>query len=298
VPKMALFSDGSIVIAAAASNDPKLFRLSAAGAFVPGWGDAAGIDPSLLNGTLDPAFAVANDSAFVAGRPGDGGVAIRKYLADGGLDPTFGPGGTARFTIGAGANVDSDRPFAIALDPTNGDIWLSGSYYPGSDPTKSWVRRLSAAGANQSLFINDTANGAASAMVMQDLKPVLAAYDYGTGGSDGLYVFRVSGASVDPNFGTGGKTKLSSVSGAGAISIVLDADKRIYVANSGVNVTTSFEVYRTTVNGIADTTFADNGKFSMEGRAYGLATTARHLLVVGVDDGIDQRRARIARLWL
>lgn len=299
-PRMALFSDGSIVVAAAAPNNPKLYRFSATGAFVPGWGDAAGLDPGLLYGTLDPAFATGNDTAFVAGRPGDGGVEVWKFLPDAGLDPTFGPGGKKRFTIGFGANIDSDRPFAIVVDPTNGDVWLSGSYYPGSNPSKSWVRRLNATGAMQSVTVDNTTNGAASVMVMQDLKPVLAAYNYGSPNSadDGLSLFRVSGTSVDPNFGAGGETKLSAVSGAGANAIAIDSDKRIYVTNSGVNSLTTFEVYRTTANGITDPTFAENGKFSMPGRAYGLAVTGRYLLVVGVEDGTDQRRARIARLWL
>jgi uncharacterized delta-60 repeat protein len=149
-PQMARASDGSIVIAAAAPNNPKLFRLTAAGAFAPGWGGAAGIDPGLAYGTPDPAFAVTNDAALIAGhRTAPEGVAIKKYLADGGLDPSFGAAGVASFTIGLGVNAESDRPFALTVDPTNGDIWASGSYYPGANPSKSWVRGVSATGVVQ-----------------------------------------------------------------------------------------------------------------------------------------------------
>jgi hypothetical protein len=301
---MALLSDGSIVVAAAAPNDPKLFRLTPSGAFAPGWGDAAGIDPAVGHGDLDPAVAVTNDRTLVAGRrmATGGGVAVKKYLPDGGPDRSFGMGGTgeATFGVGMGPNPELDRAFALTVDPTNGDVWVGGSYWPGSQPNRSWVRRLDANGVLQPGGVSDTANGAASALIMQDLKVVVAGYDYGTQ-EDGLTLFRVTGSGQDFNFGTtAGETRLSSVRGAAAAQLAVDADRRIYAVNSSVHVQTTFDVYRTTPTGTVDATFATGGKFSIEGRAYGLAltTTGRQLLVVGVDDGIDQRRARIARLWL
>lgn len=298
-PQMAILSDGSIAIAAAAPNDPKLFRLGATGAFVPGWGDAAGIDPGLGYGTLDPAFARSGDAVLLGGVPKtggeDAGVAIKKYLPDAGLDPTFGAGGTASFAVGPMGAI-LGRIYALAVEPT-GSIWASGTYYPGTNPSKSWVRRLGAKGTPETYGPDGTFDGAGTALVVQDTKLVGAAYDYG-GSKDGMSVFRVSGSNLDATFGSAGATKLSSQSGAGATSIALDASGRIYVANGGVNVVSTFDVYRVTANGMLDTTFADNGKFTMPGRAYGLAVSGRQLIVVGVNDPTDQRRARIARLWL
>ena len=296
-PQMALFSDGSLVIAAAAPNDPKLFRLGANGAFVPGWGDATGIDPDLGYGTLDPAFARTGDAVLLAGVPRtggeDAGVAVKKYLPDAGLDPTFGAGGTARFSAGPFGAV-LGRPFALAVEP-GGEIWATGSYYQSS--TKSWVRRLSTSGVPQTFGPDGTFDGAGTVLVVQDTKVVGAAYDYGSA-NDGFSVFRVVGSGLDDTFGAAGKTRLSSQSGSAGTSIAIDSAKRIYVANGGVNVTSSFDVHRVSASGAVDATFADSGKFSMEGRAFGLAVSGNQLLVVGVNHPTDQRRARIARLWL
>ena len=82
--------------------------------------------------------------------------------------------------------------------------------------------------------------------------------------------------------------------------MAIDSSSRIYVVNGAYTVTT-FEVFRLTPNGDRDTSFGPlaNGLVRLPtGRAYGAAITGRQLLVVGVNDANDQRRMRIARIWL
>ena len=82
--------------------------------------------------------------------------------------------------------------------------------------------------------------------------------------------------------------------------MVVDSSSRVYVVNGATTVTT-FDVFRLTRDGDRDTSFGPlaNGLVRLPtGRAYGAAITGRQLLVVGVNDAIDQRRMRIARLWL
>ena len=114
-----------------------------------------------------------------------------------------------------------------------------------------------------------------------------------------MHAFRVSN-DIDGTFGTSGQTLVAGPPGGFATSMVVDPSSRVYVVNGAYTVTT-FDVFRLTPNGELDTSFGPlaNGLVRLPtGRAYGAALAGRQLLVVGVNDADDQRRMRIARLWL
>jgi hypothetical protein len=56
-------------------------------------------------------------------------------------------------------------------------------------------------------------------------------------------------------------------------------------------------VFRLAPTGGKDPSFGTDGKFRMAGRAQAVALDGRYLVVAGLNDANDPRRARIVRLW-
>lgn len=299
-PRIELMPDGAIAIAANVLNSVKLFRVDAAGTPDPAWGGAEGIATKLGSGRLQRAALGRRDAnLYVGGNTSTSGAAVMRYLPDGGLDTSFANGGTSTFSL---APQTGTLPHieALAVEPS-GTYWVAGQYSASDAPSpneRSFVRRFRADGTDDGVDVSETYQGAATDLVVQGGKAVVGAFDR-PGGDYSMHAFRVSN-DIDGTFGRGGKTTVAGPPGGIATSMVVDSSSRVYVVN-GANTVTTFDVYRLTRNGERDTSFGPlaNGLVRLPtGRAYGAAIAGRHLLVVGVNDANDQRRMRIARIWL
>ena len=298
-PRIALMPDGAIAIAADVLNSVKLFRVDASGMPDPAWGGADGIATDLGSGNFQRAALGRLDAnLYVGGNTSSSTAAVKRYLPDGGLDTSFATGGTSTFSLPPETGT-SPRVEALAVEPS-GTYWVAGQYLStgGSPYERSFVRRFRSSGTDDGVDVSGTYEGAATALVLQESKAVVGAFDY-PGGNYSIHAFRVSN-DIDRTFGTDGEALVAGPPGGFATSMVVDSSSRIYVVNGGYTAT-GFEVVRLTPNGDRDTSFGPlaNGLVRLPtGRAYGAAIAGRHLLVVGVNDANDQRRMRIARLWL
>lgn len=294
-PRMELMPDGSIAIAAVVLGSVRLFRVSPSGAPDPAWGGASGVATGLEGGsTLRAPIGRLGGMVLVGGGVSSTSAAVKRYLPDAGLDPTFS-GGTSTFSIPP-ATGEQPRVEALAVEP-NGTYWVVGRYSvpTAAIPDRSYVRRFRSDGLDDGVDVAGTYEGAATDLVIQDGKAVVGAFDH-PGGAYSLHVFRVTN-DLDPKFGTDGKSLVAGPPGGFPTRMLVDSASRIYVVNGAE--TPSFDVYRLTPSGARDDTFGNNGLASIPtGRAYGAAITGRQLLVVGVNDPIDARRMRIARFWL
>lgn len=298
-PRIELMPDGAIAIAANVVNSVKLFRVDASGIPDPAWGGADGIATELRSGNFQRAALGRRDAnLYVGGSTSTSSAAVKSYLPDAGLDTTFGTGGTATFSLPQQTGT-SPRIEALAVEPS-GTYWVAGQYSAPAGPPyeRSFVRRFRSSGIDDGVDVSGTYEGAATDLVLQGSKAVVGAFDY-PGGNYSIHAFRVSN-DIDGTFGTNGKALVAGPPGGFATSMVVDSSSRIYLVNGAYTVTT-FEVFRLTPNGDRDTSFGPlaNGLVRLpNGRAYGAAIAGRQLLVVGVNDANDQRRMRIARLWL
>lgn len=295
-PRLELMPDGSIAIAASLPNQLKLFRVGASGTPDPAWGGTAGITPALKTSSYHrAALGKRGDLLFVAGNAAEQAAAVQRYLPDGTLDTSFGDAGTVAFSlderIGKSPFVD-----ALAVEPT-GAYWIAGNYRVGDPPRPvTLVRRFQADGTDYDAYVAGTYDGGATDLALQSGKAVVGAF-HSSGSSYELVAFRVTNEH-DPMFGTGGKASIPRPSGSFVTSMVVDASERIYLVNGGPTAD-AFEVFRLTPIGQLDASFGQEGVFQLPtGRAHGAAIAGRQLLVVGADDAVDQRRMRIARIWL
>src|SRR5262249_55419829 len=77
---------------------------------------------------------------------------ILRFNADGSLDTTFGGSGTGKVTTDFTATADADRPYAITIQPTNGDIVVVGEAGNQSTIEHFAVARYTAAGILDTSF--------------------------------------------------------------------------------------------------------------------------------------------------
>ena len=300
-PRIELMPDGAVAIAAIVFNSVKLFRVDASGTPDPAWGGADGIETDLGGGNFQRAALGRLDAKlYVGGSTSDISAAVKRYLPDGTLDTSFATTGKAEFSVPPPTG-SSPRIEAVAVEPS-GTFWVAGQYSaPAADGPpyeRSFVRRFRSSGSDDGVDVSGTYKGAATDLALQGTKAVAGAFEYPEGNYS-IHAFRVSN-DIDATFGTNGKSLVAGPPGGFATSMVVDSSSRIYLVNGAYTVTT-FEVFRLTPNGGRDTSFGPlaNGLVQLPtGRAYGAAITGRQLLVVGVNDAIDQRRMRIARLWL
>jgi hypothetical protein len=251
----------------------------------PAWGGVDGIATDLGSGNFQRAALGRRDAnLYVGGSMSSSSAAVKRYLPDGGIDTSFANAGTATFSLPSQTGT-SPRVEALAVEPS-GTYWVAGQY---SAPAPD---------GDDGVDVSGTYQGAATDLALQGSKAVVGAFDYPENNYS-IHAFRVSN-DIDGTFGTNGKALVSGPPGGFATSMVVDSSSRIYVVN-GAYIVTTFEVFRLTPNGDRDTSFGPlaNGLVRLPtGRAYGAAIAGRQLLVVGVNDANDQRRMRIARLWL
>ncbi len=195
----------------------------------------------------------------------------RVLLSAGDLDPSFGTNGSVTTSFGAspgGANH-------VAIDP-NGRIIVVGA--TGSAPNRDFaVARYNSDGSLDTTFDVDgrlaipfglSDDSAASVAIDQNGQIVVAGSSSNTGGSN--YDFAVvrlnSDGSLDPTFGTGGKTTTAfGTSEDVARDVVIDPSGKIVVLGwtrsaSGDAVADDLAVVRYNADGSLDTTFGTGGK--------------------------------------
>ena len=152
-PKTAVeLPDGKVVVAGYATVDgvvvPVLFRLTAAGALDPGFGEG-GISARKVLGNVTEAYSVvvAGNRLVTTGYGKDTAEAKVDLIAngftlDGALDPSFGAGGTTRVDVAG----EDDRGRALVALP-GGRLVVVGSGKPTGSNLDAMVVRLTAGGS-------------------------------------------------------------------------------------------------------------------------------------------------------
>jgi uncharacterized delta-60 repeat protein len=215
-------------------------------------------------GGLDSAEAVAmqTDGKIVVAGVGARNFALARYTTDGRLDETFGARGKVVTDFGG-----DDRASAVALQADGKIVVAGASRAPGTAP---WSRdfavaRYTAAGRLDEHFggggkvVTDFGGDdrASSVAIQQDGKIVVA------GSARGPGVARYTSAgSLDPSFGTRGRTALGTISGfcdyAAAIAIL--SDGRIVIAGSSGRSHLEGCLWRLTSGGQFDRSFGRGGE--------------------------------------
>lgn len=194
-------------------------RYNANGSLDPGFGTAGVVD--VLSGQSSGqgyAVAIQPDGKIIATGSADVAGAgsttphatVVRLNKNGGLDPSFGAGGTEMLALG-----DYSYALAVALEP-DGRIVIAGSQAPGQLAPSALIARLTPSGgldpsfAGTGFYIRQFARGAASsafnAVAVQSDGNIIAAGAAldGSSGADMLVVrFTPSGA-PDDKFGSGG----------------------------------------------------------------------------------------------
>lgn len=194
---------------------------------------------------------------------------VTRRTPDGALDPTFGVGGHAQVSIGAGAT----NVYDIDVDSL-GRIIAVGSYVQGgATGTNAFVARFLPDGTPDPAFDGDgifeaelcaTRDDAAYAVTVQPDDAVLVggyARSACAAGSPELAVFRVTTAgALDLTFGVGGIVDAHPTPGTASMvtSITMQADGQILAAGQSMTSTNGF-VVRMDANGVYDPTFGTGG---------------------------------------
>ncbi|MES2128830.1 MAG: hypothetical protein V4463_16295 [Pseudomonadota bacterium] len=192
---------------------------------------------------------------------------VMRFNADGSPDTGFGTAGTALIPVGPGR----DRPNDISL-LDNGKIFVAGSSSNGVDRDYSLVK-LNADGSLDTSFNgtgklllpmgsnNDFCN---SLLVQADGKMVLGGSAYVDGHGDfGVARLNADGT-LDSSFGNGGKLILSVGVDDTVNRVIAQADGKLLVVGYTQNGSDSDGiVLRLNANGSLDTSFANNGKFTL-----------------------------------
>jgi uncharacterized delta-60 repeat protein len=194
------------------------------------------------------------------------GVAVA-LAASGGLDPSFGTGGTTVFerpTSTFPTPVDLlPGGKIVAVSTSNGVITVSRHLSSGApDPTF---------GGGAAVTIHPEGSPSASALAVQsDGKLILVGFrNVNEGKGEVAMVWRLkadggSGApndALDPTFGTGGAVELNTFTFTVGSAVAVQPDGKIVVAGRGFNTTgpNTVVVWRLTTGGPLDTSFDTDG---------------------------------------
>ncbi|RMF21877.1 MAG: hypothetical protein D6760_08575 [Deltaproteobacteria bacterium] len=227
------------------SNSSTLVRFGTDGAIDPTFGSAGevAVDERLA------AMAVApNGKIVLAGKifpqsPTDTSahLLVARLTADGGLDATFGNGGTAQITFTA---LGDFRPAAIAFQP-DGKIVIAGSGRQGYGPFDFAVARIDGTGHADGSFGSggivvteiSTDNDGAYDVAVDSSGRIVAAgtkADPGFGLSGSFAVVRyLTDGSLDNSFGSGGIVTTAITGVDLGFTLALQSDGRIVVAGTG-----------------------------------------------------------------
>lgn len=292
-PTMALLANGMIAVAAPSPNpeDFRVWLFGPDGTPSPAWNGKDGTSVPLIGANfLDNAIGAYQDRIVVAGKTLDG-VAVLRYLANGTPDTTFG-NQTGRFDFSISPTPGFPDVEALAID-TNGSIWIAGTATQSGQYTAT-VWRVDAAGTVlQANAPSPPGSGSATGMALQDGKAVVGILDSVNSRS----TVRRFGNVVEPIFGGGSYVLLGPDTTGFARSMAVDTEKRILVLTGGYTGQ-AINLHRLLPSGEKDLSFGNEGLSTIPGRGYGLAMTRDGAIVVGADSPQNERKARIARLWL
>jgi uncharacterized delta-60 repeat protein len=185
--------------------------------------------------------------------------------AAGALDPSFGAGGKTTIRFGG-----ADDAWGMAEQPDGKAVLVGQTAADASSPGNCAVARLNpdgspdssfgAAGRAEVSFGGDDA--CFSAALQSDGKLVVAGKTTASGVDQWAVARLNSDGSLDPTFGTGGKSVLTfGATGGDAVSVLVQPDGRIVVIGSSSTTATQsdFTAVRLTSSGAIDTSFGTGG---------------------------------------
>ena len=235
----------------------------------------------------------SDDKLIVAGYCSNGidmDFFLVRYLADGGLDSSFGTNGIVVTPVGSG----NDYGLGAALQ-SDGKILVAGTSFNGSDDDFAIVRFHSHGGIDASfgnggkVIVSLAVDGSTRLAVLPDGK-ILVSGTVSYGSSSAFALLRLnSDGGLDTSFGVGGSvTATIGATGNTSRALALQPDGKILVAGDYANGSNNdFAVVRFNANGTLDTTFGSGGKaVSPAGTstdyAYSVALQSTgHILVAG-----------------
>jgi uncharacterized delta-60 repeat protein len=230
---------------------------------------------------------------------GSVGFGLARYNPDGGLDPTFGAGGTVSTRVG---ERDAEA-HAVAVLPDGRLVVAGTAFGPGGLGDQFAVARFNADGTLDASFgvggLATTAVGAGSAegralAIQPDGKLLVVGSAFFNGPTEddfGVVRFERDG-SLDTSFGSGGvvTTDFSPIEpGPGATfdranAVALQQDGKIVVVGSTGRESTDFALARYNPDGTLDPTFGSSGRAlgsaGQHSEAYAVAQSADGRLVV------------------
>ncbi|MFN0139789.1 MAG: cohesin domain-containing protein [Pyrinomonadaceae bacterium] len=274
VNAVAVQSDGKIILAGYTettdgNTDFALMRLQSNGTLDTTFGTNGNVVTDIASN--DQVFSLAlesNGKIMITGFIDVGGqadLAIARYDTNGTLDTTFDTDGIVITAVTSGNDMATD----IALQ-TDGKIVIAGETENGAN-TDFFVARYESNGALDNTFgtngrtIADFAtseDGATSLVIQPNGKIVVGGYTGNLLNPDFALARFNSDGSLDPSFGSGGKTVTDFVGNADFINdIALRGDGMIIAVGHSYNSTDSdLAVARYLADGSLDATFGTGGK--------------------------------------
>ncbi len=266
VNTVALQTDGKIVAAGMGDNGFEVVRYTTNGTLDATFGTAGKVHTTISG--LDSANAVAiqpDAKIVVAGSsdPAAGPVmTVVRYNHDGSTDSTFGTAGVATTVVGARAGAQ-----AVALQ-ADGRIVAAGFTEASTfaDPDFLLARYNTDGSPDTTFGTNGTtttpfttnSDDFAYAVAVQTDNKIVAAGQSGGGTDLGLARYNTDGT-LDPTFGTAGKT---TIPGLVADGMAIQPDANIVVAgpDNSTNQGTTWGLARFAVSGTLDSSFGDGGR--------------------------------------
>ncbi|HVH41277.1 MAG TPA: delta-60 repeat domain-containing protein [Labilithrix sp.] len=319
--EIAPMKDGSFVLAFTAASYLAYAHMSANGAIDPSWGQDGGVDSPLISGDSTNGRIVPTESGFLLVgsfmMPPDNHQvgAVRAHFADGGIDPSFGDGGTTTFKVSTSTTLAS-----AVVDPNaNGRIVVGGEDHNGDQTgTKAFLVALTAKGAIDSTFMggpagcgvnliqgcatNDTPNttqdGVKGILRHKNGYISVAGYSGFSPVEPTMKVFHTSSQGYSDLFNTIEVDAGADTNGWPGAFLV-QPDDAFLVANG--YYAQSFSIVRFDADGKLDAKFGANGAAQpVPGyvRRMGIIESGRQLFVIGSEGGSTPRAIRIARYWL
>ncbi|HJP66051.1 MAG TPA: delta-60 repeat domain-containing protein, partial [Actinomycetota bacterium] len=194
-----------------------------------------------------------------------GGLASSAYAAPGDLDPTFGSGGVQTTPIGPADDV----AHGMAVQP-DGKVIAVGHTFNGSIDDFAVARYTTAgvldptfgSGGKVSTTIGSTGAEAFAAVVQPDGKIVLAGWAFTATAYDIAVVRYTSSGTLDPTFGSGGKTTtdFGNTDEVGSAIALQPDGKIVVVGNTGGFFSHDFALVRYTSSGALDGSFGTSGR--------------------------------------
>jgi uncharacterized delta-60 repeat protein len=301
-----LKDDGGTAGGGVDASPPQTFKIRLlTGSSVAGDFDTT-FDVDGLNQALSPGKALeqgrdvalqSDGKLVVVGITSPGGpteVFVRRYLADGTRDASFGVGGIARFGLGASSGI----PAAVEI-ASDGKIYVA--YAAFSDVH---VARLNADGTLDAAFgvggigradLPATTETAVGMALQSDGKVVVVG---SSGGELGAVRFNADGA-LDTAFGVGGLFRQVVGTSTDVLNdVVVQNDGRIVAVGTGTlpssTTATDWIVVRLTAAGALDTSFSGDGIFvgspfttSVADQAFRVAVDGLDRIVVGGNLGSE-----------